>query len=465
MEDKKLEQNKEQYKEQPQAQAKVDISEISNPAEFLQENLEKLEKFGGYDLVENTFDGVQKLNPKKKATKKIFLSEKQFKAQRENLKKSLEIWANLLAKDVSITDYVDQCETESQSAEKSLKANLKKAVETTKDLERSYRSVALFYKNTEEDNVKYISLMNATPEQLKDLDNPRFIDAASAELDRNFDRLSLKNNYSLMVVPGYMESKAVLDKWGKFAHKNKVLMVTDYRNLEDVESTIEMFEEESLNGGDAHLANVIMTCNWLVGREKFSEIGEDEELFVPPSSALAGKLYNTAGTIMSQGAAGKKYGTINEVSGARYDLKKSEIAGLNDRNLIPMVFEDNRVMAFSNKTLFNGNNIGLQEYPIVRVFDWVGKVFMNFFNDVAFQKFDKKLKVGVWEDIVEFLNDYKGKLFEDYSFDRDGIKQDPVTKDISINVNIKPFFAAKNFSITLSGHDGKDGREWDQDVD
>ena len=89
MEDKKLEQNKEQYKEKQQEQAKVDISEISNPAEFLQENLEKLEKFGGYDLVENTFDGVQKLNPKKKATKKIFLSEKQFKAQRENLKKAL----------------------------------------------------------------------------------------------------------------------------------------------------------------------------------------------------------------------------------------------------------------------------------------------------------------------------------------------------------------------------------------
>ncbi len=460
MEDKKQEQNKEQYKEK----AAIDLKEISNPAELLQDSTEKLEKFGGFDLVENTIDGVQKLNPKKKATKKIFLSESQFKAQREKLKKSLEIWAELLGKEASISDYVEQCDTESKSAAKALKENLKKAVEATKDLERSYRSVALFYKNTEDDKVKYISLMNATPDQLKDLDNPRFIDAVSAELDKHYDRLSLKNNYSLMVVPGYLGSKAVLDKWGKFAHKNKVLMVTDFRNLEDVESTMEMFEEESLNGGDAHLANVIMACNWLVGREKFSEIGEDEELFVPPSSALAGKLYNTEAAPISQGSAGKKYGTLNEVSGSRFDLKKSEIAALNDLNLIPMVFEDNRVMAFSNKTLFNGNNVGLQEYPIVRVFDWIGKVLMNFFNDVAFQKFDKRLNEDIWSQIVEFLGDFKGKLFEDFTFKRDGIRQDPNTKDISIEINIKPFFAAKNFYIKLEGHDGKEGREWEQDV-
>ena len=461
MKETKQEQNKEQFKEKPA----IDLKEITNPAEMLKQSTEALENLGGFELIENAIDGLVKMNPAKKATKQIFLSESQFKPQREQLKKVLEIWAGLLNQDAGIPEMVEQCDTASKSAAKTLKENLKKALDESKDLERSYRSVALFYKNTEADNVKYIAIMNASPEQVKDLDNPRFIDAASAELVRNFDRLSLKNNYSLLVVPGYLGSKQVVDKWGKFAHKNKVLMVTDFRNLEDVESTMEMFEQESLNGGDAHLANVIMTCNWLVGRGKYEAVGEDEALYVPGSGALAGKLYNTEGTIMSQGAAGKKFGTLGEVGGARYDLKKSEVAALNDLNLIPMVFEDNRVMAFSNKTLFNGNNIGLQEYPIVRVFDWIGKVFMNFFNDVAFQKFDRKLRDDIWEQIVEFLNDYKGKLFEDYTFDRNGIVQDNVTKDISINVNIKPFFAAKNFYIKLTGHDGKDGREWDQEVD
>ena len=456
---------KEQNPEQLRQKTAQELSKIADPLKFLEENLQNLEKFGGFNLIDSTIDGALKMNPEKKATKQIFLAEAQFKTQRERLKKSLELWVSLLSKDVSISEYVEECEKGSEIADKTLKENLKKAIEQTKNLERSYRSVALFYKNTENDKAKYVSIMNASPDQLKDLDNTRFIDAVSAELNRNFDRLSLKNNYSLLVVPGYLGSKAVVEKWAKFAYKNKVLMVTDFRNLEDVESTMEMFAEESLNGGDAHLAKVIMTCNWLVGRGKYNEVGEEEDLYVPPSSALAGKLYNTEGIPIAQGAAGKKFGTLNEVSGSRYDLKKSEIAALNDLNLIPMVFEDNRVMAFSNKTLFNGNNIGLQEYPIVRVFDWVGKVFMNFFNDVAFQKFSKTLRDDIWQQIVDFLNDYKGKLFEDYTFDRDGIKQDPVTKDITIQVNIKPFFAAKNFYIKLEGHDGKDGRDWSQEVD
>jgi len=122
-------------------------------------------------------------------------------------------------------------------------------------------------------------------------------------------------------------------------------------------------------------------------------------------------------------------------------------------------------MAFSNKTLFNGNPIGLQEYPIVRVFDWVGKVFMNFFNDVAFQNWNTKLKGDLKEEVTKFLDDYRGpgKLIEDYRYG--DIKQDPITKDISIEIDIKPFFAAKNFHIKLTGHEGKGGKEWDQKIE
>ena len=36
----------------------------------------KLAKFGGFDLLETTVDGVQNMNPEKKARKKIFLTNK-----------------------------------------------------------------------------------------------------------------------------------------------------------------------------------------------------------------------------------------------------------------------------------------------------------------------------------------------------------------------------------------------------
>ena len=69
-------------------------------------------------------------------------------------------------------------------------------------------------------------------EQLTDLDNPRFIDYVGGELKQNYDRLDLRNNYSLMVVPGYLKSNKVVEKWAKMAYANKVMMVTDFENLD-----------------------------------------------------------------------------------------------------------------------------------------------------------------------------------------------------------------------------------------
>ena len=242
------------------------------------------------------------------------------------------------------------------------------------------------------------------------------------------------------------------------------MFVTDYADLPNLKMLKDKLDKDSLSGADAHLANVMMTCNWIVGRKKSDYAEEEDHLYVPPSGALAGKLYDTENIVIAQGAAGKKYGTLDEVAGARLDLLKAEIAALIDKSVIPMVFEDNRVMAFSNKTLFSGNPIGLQEYPIVRVFDWIGKVFANFFNDVAFQNWNSQLKNELKFEICGFLDDYKGpgKLIEDYNFK--DILQDPKSKDISIEIDLKPFFAAKNFYIKLTGHEGTAGKEWTQEV-
>lgn len=440
-----------------------EIEKISEPAEYLQENLQQLESFGGYDLLEGAVDGLENMNPERRASKSIFLTEKEFKENRENLAQNLELWITLLNSQDQVTDIVETCKQEAANVDKVLKKNLKKAFEKTNNLERSYRAVALFFANAESNEVEYLSVLNADKNQLQDSES-KFFKLVSGELTKFYDRLNLKNNYSMLVIPGYLGSKQAVDIWGKIAHKNKVMLVTDFKDRPDFKMLKESLEKESLSGGDAHLSNVLMTCNWIVGRNKYEEIGEEEELYVPPAAALAGKLYNTDGIIISQGAAGKKYGTINDAKGTRLDMLKSEIASLIDLSTIPLVFEDNRVMAFSNKSLFNGQPIGLQEYSIVRVFDWIGKVFMNFFNDVAFQNWNSSLKRQLKEEVTKFLDDYRGpgKLIEDYRYE--DIRQDPVTKDITIEINIKPFFAARNFHIKLTGHEGTAGKEWEQSV-
>ena len=58
------------------------------------------------------------------------------------------------------------------------------------------RTIALFYKNTESDKVKNVTIVNATMEQLQDFDNTIFADHISNELKQNFDRLDLRRNLS-----------------------------------------------------------------------------------------------------------------------------------------------------------------------------------------------------------------------------------------------------------------------------
>ena len=401
---------------------------IENPAQKLKENEEKLAKYGGFDLLESAIENVQNMNPARKARKKIFLSESSKKGERDMLAKTLEIWADVLSSTDDISEMANISEEQSKVAESSLTKNLGSVLDQTRDMEQSYRSVALFYKNTESQKVKNINIVNAELDQLKDLDNTRFIDAIEEELVQGYDRLDLRDNYGLLVIPGYLGSNKVVEKWGKIAHKNKVMMVTDFEHLDEPDDVMEMFELANLTGGDDFRSNVIMTCNWLVGRGKYDEVGEEDDLFVPPSSALAGKIYQT---LMSQVTAGKKFGGVNEVDGVRFDLKKGEISQLEKMGLVPMVNEYGKVMAFSAKTLFNGDNLGLQTYSVVRVFDYVTKVLMDFLNRRAFENFNAKTRKELMGQIVKFLDGITGpdKLIEDFSIKR--FEQDPKQKAVS----------------------------------
>ena len=441
-----------------QAQESVKKSPIS-----LEKSLDKLVRYGGFDLLEASIENVQNVNPERNARRKIFLTESSKQKERDTLKKTLELWASVLKQSDSLVEMVTHCEDQQKSAEKLLSKNLYNAVEATRELEANYRTIALFYKNTEEDKIKNVTVMNASLEQLKDLDNTRFIDTIHAELSDNYDRLDLRNNYGLLVIPGYLGSNMVVEKWAKIAHENKVMLVTDFEHLDEPDDVMEMFDEANLTGGDVYRANVLMTCNWLVGRGRFNEIGETTDLFVPPSAALAGKIYKT---LMSQVTAGKKFGGINEVEGVRFDLKKSEIANLESLGLIPMVNEYGKVMAFSGKTLFNGDNLGLQTYSVVRVFDYVTKVLMDFLNRRAFENFTATTRKDIMNQIVQFLDSITGpkNLIENFEIRR--FEQDPKQKDrIYLDIHMKPYFPAKNFLIKMDGHKGTDANEWDTEYE
>lgn len=427
----------------------------------LLDSINKLAKFGGFTFLESSIDGVQNLNPERKARKKIFLTDESKRAERKELQNQLGMWINLLSETKNTTEMLDKSKEKEAFVSELLDKNLMKAVETVKELERSYRSVMLFYKNTESDKLKNISILNATPEQVTDLDNSRFIDFVSSELKQHYDRLDLRENYSILVLPGYLGSNKVIEKWSKIAYENKVMLFTDFADLEKPDDVIDMFFSANHTGGDTFKANTCMACNWLVGRQKYANLGETEDLHVSPAAALAGKVYYT---LMSQVTAGKKHGGINEVDGVVFPLKKSEISQLDKIGLIPMVNEYGKVMAFSAKTLFNGDNLGLQTYSVVRVFDYITKVLIDFLNRRAFENWSSKTEKDLRMQIIKFLDGIQGadRLIEKFKINR--FERDPKQKDrIYLDLHITPFFPAKSFVIKLDGTKGDDDVDWESE--
>lgn len=437
---------------------------VANPVELLQKSLSGLDKFGGFQLLKGLIKGIENMDPRRKAIKNVFLNDSAYEDARNRLKNELSLWVEILesgGKDPM--EIVDSCKEECQKAERNLSENLFCIHDEIRNLETTYRSLDAFFANAGQGKVDCITLMNVNKEELGDHDSED-TQAVRDELERYFDRLNLKNNYSMLVVPGYLGDAETVRMWAQTAYRNKVIMLTDFKDSMNFEMLKEELDDASLQGTDPYLGNIVMTANYILGRKKSELAGEDEDLFIPASGALAGRMSNTEETVIAQAAAGKRYGTLDNVKGARMDLRKSEIAALIDLGVIPMVEEDGRTMAFSNHTLYNGASKGLQEYSIVRVFDWIGKVFENYCNDHAMEIWTPAIKSEITQDIHSFLSDYKGPdgIIEKYTNLK--VDQDPKTKDISINVEITPYFAAQNFFIELTGRNTAAGVDWEQNT-
>jgi len=437
--------------------------EVAQEAAGQQEKSEKkdtaqlLSSFGGFNAVRGFLPDTDNLNPAKKAAKNVFLSDKRFKDKREALKKDLKAWINLLSEDHgSATEFADACKQKEDKYTNLLKQGITDALFATKDLERSYRELDSFFKTANTDKVKNLRVINVYKDDIADPDSG-FAGEVENLLRNGFDRLSLKDCYSLVCVPGNVfQDKPTLLAWAKMAFKYKVMLITDHADefsFDDLQANTEGYKDS-----DQALMNVVMTANWIVGRESEKMSADEEEspaFYIAPAAALAGKLYDESAN-MAQGAGGKKYGTLDGVKGVKLDLLKSEIAALMDNQVVPMVYSEGRVMAFNNTTLYNGDLTAMKEYPIVRVFDWVKKVLMNYVHEVALENWDpynspKNLK----QKIQSFLNDYKGygNLFQNYEIQEP--RQDPVTKRITCDISLTPFYAAKNFIIKVAA-DKKD---------
>lgn len=435
-------------------------------APTLTECIESFSGYGGMKMIKMLIRDAENIDPRKRALHDIFLSDPLYKTTREQLSKTVDLWLDFLGKDIDDPDKASgYCLQECHKVEKSISDNLFTIREEIRELEKTYRVLDTFFANTGQEKVDFLRVMNVNKQELAEM-GTKSSKAVAKELSDKYDSLDLKESYSLVVLPGYLDSAQQIQDWATIAHKSKALLITDYEDSLTYDDLVMRLKKSNLQRPHRDNSSVLVACNYILARRKSEMSSEDEDLYIPASGAIAGRMTDVDNIPISQGIAGRKHGSLSHAPSVRFNLLKSELTKLIDMGVIPLIEMDGEVMAFSNRTPYDGPTLELQEYPIVRVFDWVSKVIQQFCNDEAFVIWDGAIREEMIDNLQRFLGKYKGagKLYENYSIK--GINRDAQTGNIQVQVELKPFYAAKNFLIELTGktEQGKMTMTWEDNL-
>lgn len=424
----------------------------------VQEKVEVLKKQGGFKILEGIIDGkkgIRDMNPQNEARRSAFLTDEDKAQKRKQLKAELEVLKNLVEAG-GLADATNMAKDKSAEIASLLKENLRNIFKNTQDLEKAYRSVELFFRNAEEQSIRNLYFLNIPLKEFVSAENTNLREELAKHFDENFDRFSLEDNYSLLVIPGFLDDS--LEYWSKQASKYRITLVTDFTDEFEFESIEDKIEEKRIAGDARHLANTLVTCNYAVARQKNEGI-EDDDLYLPMSIPLAGKMYSGNGI---QPSAGKKYGKIDGVLGTRLPLLRTHVDKIDKMGMVPIIYEKMwGTVAMSDTTLANeSTDPDLRAIGVVRAKDWIAKVLLDYFNSLTFQNFDGRLRAEILQQLNKFFDKIKGhgKLIESFSIDE--LKKDPDNPQaVLVSINVKPYFATKHYVIDYSGTQGSFSHE------
>ncbi len=421
--------------------------------EKVQEKVKILKKQGGFKILEGIIDGkkgIRDINPKNEARRGAFLTDTDKAEKRKKLMAELEALKELVEAG-SVAESTEKAKNKSEEVTKVLKENLTNVLNNSRDLEKSYRAVDLFFRNAEEESIRNLFFLNIPLSEFTSSENANLREGLIEHFNQNFDRFSLEDNYSLFVIPGYLGNN--LEYWSKIASKYRITLLTDYSDELEFESIEDKIEEKKIAGGERHLANTVVTCNYAVVRKKYDDL-ENDDLFLPMSVPLAGKMYSGNGI---QPPAGKKHGKIDGVLGTRLNFLRTHVDKVDKMGMIPIIYEKEwGTVAMSDTTLANESTDPDQKaIGVVRAKDWIAKVLLDYFNSLTFQVYNGKMRGEIRGELNKFFDKIKGsgKLIEEFTIE--GPNPDPNDpQTVMLSINVKPYFATKHYVIDYSGTQG-----------
>ena len=399
--------------------------------------------------------GVEWLDPKKDFQRKEFLTKKDFAVQRKLLADRLRIWLESLGSDDNIDNVRKKLNEEATKLEQNLEKNMKKVHRASRDMETTYRGVDKFFANAQQEPDEKVNayFANVSPEDLTDPDDKEKFEELSRAVADLYREWSIKECFSMCVVPGYLGSVENIDTVARqLGFPNKLHIMTDLPNFESVDEVMEMLDDPNyanLIGIDNYKQYVSMFANYVLARNQNQY--EDDDMWIPPSAVVAGKMYQGDTTVgMQQPMAGFKHGKINEAKYLRFRANQPDASKINEKGVNPMVSFEGTAVSMGAATLFSKETFNV--YSIRRTYDYVYKTLRNYLNKQTFSVIDQKFVDTMRKDVDKFMKAISGgdNILQDYRVEIFADEEMRKRQEIDIKVALNPKYPARTFNIEFT---------------
>jgi len=399
--------------------------------------------------------GIEWLDPKKDFQRKEFLTKKDFATQRKLLGQRLKLWVDYLSKADNVDDIRKALNEDATKLEANLEKNMKKVHRASRDLETTYRAIDKFFANAQQEPDEKVNayFANVSAEELTDPDDKEKFEQLSKAVADLYREWSIKECFSMAVIPGYLGSVENIDTVARqLGFPNKLHIMTDLPNFESFEEVMEMLEDPNyanLPGIDNYKQYVSVFANYVLARN--GNQYEDEDMWIPPSSSVAGMMYQGDTTVgMQQPMAGFKYGKVADAKYIRFKANQPDASKINEKGVNPMVNFEGNAVAMGAATLFNKETFNV--YSIRRTYDYVYKTLRNYLNKQTFSVIDQKFIDTMRRDIDKFMKAISGgdNILQDYDVQIFADEEMRKRQEVDIKVALNPKYPARTFNIEFT---------------
>ncbi len=399
--------------------------------------------------------GVEWLDPKKDFQRKEFLTKKDFATQRKLLAERLKVWVENLSKSENIDDVRKDLNEQATKLETNLEKNMKKVHKASRELETTYRAVDKFFANAQQEPDEKVNayFANVSGEELTDPDDREKFEQVTKAIADLYREWSVRDCFAMAVIPGYLGSVENIDTVARqLGLPNKVHVMTDLPNFEKFEEVMDMLEDPAyanLPGIDNYKQYVSVFANYILARS--ANQYEEDDMWIPPSAAVAGKMYQGDTTVgMQQPMAGFKHGKIADAKYLRFRANQPDASKINEKGVNPMVNFEGTAVAMGAATLFTKETFNI--YSIRRTYDYVYKTLRHYLNKQTFSVIDQKFIDAMRRDIDKFMKAISGgdNILQDYHVEVFADEEMRKRQEIDIKVSLNPKYPARTFNIEFT---------------